>query len=187
MIDTSYAIGQLVTLALLAVALGMDAFSLGVGIGLRGIRAADMWRIGGGVTLFHFLMPLAGMAAGMHFRLVLHDLATTAAGVLLLFLGAHMIYNSLRGGNAWTIDHRTFWGMMLFALGVSIDSFSVGLSLGMFWPENIPLAASMFGLAGGVMNVAGLLAGRKLSQLVGDYGEALGGAILLGFGVLFLL
>jgi putative Mn2+ efflux pump MntP len=187
MIDSSYAIGQLVTLGLLAVALGMDAFSMGVGIGLRGIRTADIWRIGGCVTLFHFLMPLAGMTAGMRFRPVLDDLATTAAGVLLLFLGAHMIYNSFMGGKAWTIDHRTLWGMVLFALGVSVDSFSVGLSLGMFWPENIPLAASMFGFAGGMMNMAGLLAGRKLSLLVGDYGEALGGAILLGFGLLFLL
>ncbi|HEY8529441.1 MAG TPA: manganese efflux pump [Paenibacillaceae bacterium] len=187
MIDASGAVGHLAALALLAVALGMDAFSLGVGIGLRGVRAPEMWRLGLCVTFFHFLMPLCGMVAGRNFRLILDDLAHAAAGVLLLFLGAHMIYNSLRGGNAWSIDHRTFWGMILYALGVSIDSFSVGLSLGMFWPENIPLAAFMFGLAGGGMNMAGLLAGRRLSLLVGDYGEALGGAILLGFGLLFLL
>lgn len=30
--------GQLVTVAVMAVALGMDAFSLGVGIGMKGIR-----------------------------------------------------------------------------------------------------------------------------------------------------
>ena len=186
MIDASGAVGHLAALALLAAALGMDAFSLGVGIGLRGVRAAEMWRLGLCVTLFHFLMPLCGMIAGSNFRVVLDDLAHAAAGVLLLFLGAHMIYSSFRGGSSWSMDHRTFWGTMLFALVVSIDSFSVGLSLGMFWPENIPLAVSMFGLAGGGMNMAGLLAGRHLSQLVGDYGEAFGGAILLGFGLLFL-
>ncbi|OUN01036.1 MAG: hypothetical protein BAA02_14420 [Paenibacillaceae bacterium ZCTH02-B3] len=186
MIDASGAVGHLAALALLAVALGMDAFSLGVGIGLRGVRTAEMWRLGLCVTLFHFLMPLCGMVAGRNFRLILDDLAHAAAGVLLLLLGAHMIYHSLRGGESRSIDHRTFWGMMLFALGVSIDSFSVGLSLGMFWPENIPLAVTMFGLAGGGMNMAGLLAGRRLSQLAGEYGEAFGGAILLGFGLLFL-
>lgn len=30
--------GQLVTIAIMAIALGMDAFSLGVGIGMKGIR-----------------------------------------------------------------------------------------------------------------------------------------------------
>ena len=186
MIDASDAVGHFAALALLAVALGMDAFSLGVGIGLKGVRTAEMWRLGLCVTLFHFLMPLCGMVAGQNFRLILDDLAHAASGALLLFLGAHMIYNSLRGGGSWSLDHRTFWGMVLFALGVSIDSFSVGLSLGMFWPENIPLAVSLFGLAGGGMNMAGLLAGQRLSQLVGEYGEAFGGAILLGFGLLFL-
>lgn len=30
--------GQIVTVAIMAIALGMDAFSLGVGIGMKGIR-----------------------------------------------------------------------------------------------------------------------------------------------------
>lgn len=186
MLEASYAAGQLYTLLLLAVALGMDAFSLGVGIGLRGVRWTDVLRLGLVVTLFHFLMPMCGMIAGQYVRSLLDNVATTAAGALLLFLGAHMIYSAFRGGGGWTIDHRTVWGMLLFALGVSVDSFSVGLSLGMFWTDRLLLVMLLFGLAGGTMNVAGLLAGRGASRLAGEYGEALGGVILLGFGLLFL-
>lgn len=186
MLEASDATGQWYMLLPLAVALGMDAFSLGVGIGLRGVRLADVLRLGLVVTLFHFLMPMGGMIAGQYVRSLLEDVAKTAAGALLLFLGAHMIYSAFRGGGGWTIDHRSVWGMLLFALGVSIDSFSVGLSLGMCRTERLLLATLLFGLAGGTMNVAGLLAGRRAARLAGGYGEALGGVILFGFGLLFL-
>lgn len=36
------------------------------------------------------------------------------------------------------------------------------------------------------MSILGLLIGRHVSRGLGDYGEALGGAILLGFGLLFI-
>jgi putative Mn2+ efflux pump MntP len=36
------------------------------------------------------------------------------------------------------------------------------------------------------MSVLGLLLGRKVSRSLGGYGEALGGVILLAFGLLFL-
>ena len=37
--------GQLFTLLIIALALGMDAFSLGVGIGMRGIRLRDIIKL----------------------------------------------------------------------------------------------------------------------------------------------
>lgn len=83
------------------------------------------------------------------------------------------------------MDHRTFWGMLLISLSVSIDSFSVGVSLGMF-VNSIVLTVLAFGVCGGFMAIAGLLLGRRVSRGLGDYGEALGGAILLGFGLLFI-
>ena len=94
-----------------------------------------------------------------------------------------MIYSSLRGEAVSSMDHRSSAGMLIFALSVSIDSFSVGLSLGMFAVDML-LTVLLFGLAGGVMSVAGLLIGRRVSSSLGGYGEALGGVILLTFGLL---
>jgi putative Mn2+ efflux pump MntP len=37
------------------------------------------------------------------------------------------------------------------------------------------------------MSIMGLLLGRKASHWLGDYGEALGGVILLAIGVKFLM
>ncbi|WP_308636734.1 manganese efflux pump MntP [Paenibacillus silvisoli] len=177
--------GQLLTLMIIALALGMDAFSLGVGIGLKGIRLLDIMKLSVIIAIFHTVMPLMGIFTGNYVSTLLGGVATTAAGALLLLLGGHMIYSSLRGDAVESIDYRSSWGMLLFALGVSIDSFSVGISLGMFEADML-LTVLLFGIAGGVMSVLGLLLGRRVSASLGGYGEACGGIILFTFGLLFI-
>jgi putative Mn2+ efflux pump MntP len=97
-----------------------------------------------------------------------------------------MVYSSLRGEAVDSIDHRTVGGMLVFSFSVSIDSFSVGVSLGMF-SAHMLLTVLMFGFFGGLMSVLGLLLGRRASRSLGGYGEALGGVILFAFGLLFLV
>jgi putative Mn2+ efflux pump MntP len=178
--------GQLLTLLTIAFALGMDAFSLGLGIGLRGIRKLDVLKLGTATAAFHTLMPLLGMAAGRMVSGLLGGMATKAGGILLLLLGGHMVYSSLRGGDAPRLDHRSAFGLLLLAFGVSVDSFSAGVPLGMFAAD--PAAAVLLsGFFGGVMSVAGLLLGRRVGGRLGEYGETCGGAILFAFGVMFLL
>lgn len=178
--------GQFVTLFILAIALGMDAFSLGIGIGLKGIRLRDILKLSSIIALFHIIMPLAGMFTGQFVSGLLGDVATIVAGILLVLLGGHMIYSSLRGEAVQAFDYRSTWGTLLFALSVSIDSFSVGITLGMF-AADLVLTVLLFGLAGGFMSILGLLLGRRVSRNLGEYGEALGGAILLIFGILFII
>lgn len=52
--------GQLVTVAIMAVALGMDAFSLGVGIGMKGIRLLHVLQLS---LLIAFFMCLCRCSA----------------------------------------------------------------------------------------------------------------------------
>lgn len=179
--------GQLVTIAVMAIALGMDAFSLGVGIGMKGIRLLHVLQLSLLIAFFHVLMPLLGLFTGSYVGHLLGQVTTYAAGGLLVLLGGHMVFNSFRADReaARPMDHRTFWGMLLISLSVSVDSFSVGVSLGMF-VNSIVLTVLAFGACGGLMSITGLLLGRRVSRGLGDYGEALGGAILLAFGLLFI-
>ncbi|WP_405104863.1 manganese efflux pump [Paenibacillus sp. FSL K6-1217] len=181
--------GQIVTVAIMAVALGMDAFSLGVGIGMRGIRLLHVLQLSLLIAFFHVLMPLLGLFTGSYVGHLLGQVTTYAAGGLLVLLGGHMVFNSFRrddgGGSSRQMDHRTALGMLLISLSVSVDSFSVGVSLGMF-VNSIILTVLAFGACGGVMSITGLLLGRRVSRSLGEYGEALGGAILLAFGLLFI-
>ncbi|TJY41872.1 manganese efflux pump [Cohnella pontilimi] len=185
MFDMSASAGHFIAILLMAVALGMDAFSLGVGIGLKGVRLLDILKLSSVIALFHMLMPLAGMVTGHYVSELLGGVATSVAGGLLLLLGSHMLYSSLRGEHTDSIDHRSGLGIVVFSLSVSIDSFSVGVSLGMF-SDFLLFTVLMFGFFGGVMSVLGLLLGRRVSRSLGGYGEALGGVILLTFGLLFL-
>ena len=185
-VEATVQAGQFLTIMIMAIALGMDAFSLGVGIGLKGIRLRDVLRLSSVIALFHILMPLMGIFTGQYVSSLLGNVASTAAGILLILLGGHMICNALRGSSSGSVDYRSAWGMLLFALSVSVDSFSVGVSLGMF-AADIVLTVLMFGFFGGLMSILGLLLGRRVSRGLGEYGEACGGIILFAFGMMFLL
>jgi putative Mn2+ efflux pump MntP len=180
------AAGQLITILMMAVALGMDAFSLGIGIGLKGIRFLHILRISFVIALFHVIMPLTGMFMGQYVSSILGDVAKLAGGGLLLVLGVHMVYSSFSNHNINGINYRSTWGVLLFSLSVSIDSLSVGVSLGLF-ATDIILTVLMFGLFGGVMSILGLWIGRNAGKWAGQYGEALGGVILIAFGIRFLI
>lgn len=180
------AFGHIITITIMAVALGMDAFSLGIGIGLKGIRLLDILKISFVIGVFHIFMPLMGMFMGNYVSTLLGGVASMAGGALLILLGSHMIYSSVRGEAVQSFDHRTLWGLFVFALSVSIDSFSVGVSLGMF-SGDLLLTVLMFGMFGLAMSLAGLLLGRRVGHWAGEYGEAFGGVILFAFGIKFLL
>lgn len=178
-------LGQTMTILLIAVALGMDAFSLCVGIGMKGIRLLHVAKIGAAIAAFHVIMPLAGFFMGKYVSTLFGDVAVMIGGGLLILLGAHMIYSSVRGGNAPSFHTGSLFGLLTFAISVSVDSLSVGVSLGVFATDLIATVL-LFGGMGGLLSVLGLLLGRRVGQLIGESGEAIGGAILLLFGLLFL-
>jgi manganese efflux pump family protein len=178
--------GQWMTLILIAIALGMDAFSLGVGLGLRGIRRSRALMISGVIGMFHVLLPLFGMGLGRYVSTLVGNLAAIVGGGLLCFLGVNMLVQGFRGSAEGTmLHHNSFWGMMLFALSVSLDSLSAGLSLGLFH-SNVIGAALLSGVSGGTLGILGMAAGRRAGTWIGEYGEILGGVILLYLGVQFL-
>lgn len=115
MIEANAYAGQFLTILFMAVALGMDAFSLGIGIGMKGIRLLDILKLSFIIGLFHILMPLAGIFTGGYMSSILGDVTVVAAGGLLILLGGHMIYSSLRGDAVPSFNHRTLWGMLIFA------------------------------------------------------------------------
>lgn len=180
--------GQFLSLFIIAVALGMDAFSLGLSLGIRGLFFRQICIISLTIGMFHFLMPLLGIGIGQALSELIGTVAVYAGGVLLCVLGVNMTWSGLSGrGTAHLMFNETsFWSIILLAFSVSVDSLSAGLSLGLF-SANTVLAVSMLGMGGGVMAGVGLTVGKYAASWLGDYGELVGGAILLAFGLRFLL
>ncbi|CAM3603762.1 manganese efflux pump MntP family protein [Aeromicrobium ponti] len=177
-------IGEILTLALMAFALGMDAFSVGLGMGMYRLGLRQIFKIGITIGLFHVWMPLLGMIAGRFLSNTFGAIAGYVGGGLLLLLGVQMMWSSFREDEDSLITPVGL-GLLLFALSVSLDSFSVGLSLGIYGAKTL-LVLTLFGIGATALTWAGLLTGRKVKGWMGSYSEALGGAILLAFGVKLL-
>jgi len=178
--------GQLLAVAMLAVAVGFDAFSLGIGIGLKGIRYRHMLSLSSIIGLFHIMFPVIGIYAGKLMSGMFGMLANYIAGGVLVFLGINMIMNAFNKEEHSSVQRFTLLSMLAIAFSVSLDSFSVGLSLGML--TNHPfITVILFGIGGLLMSFSGLLLGKRVRHSVGEYGEAIGGVVLTVFGVYFIV
>jgi manganese efflux pump family protein len=173
-------IGEMVTLVIMAMALGMDAFSVGLGMGMYNLRLRQIFKIGLTIGLFHVWMPLVGMLAGKYLSAKFGTFASYIGGLLLIILGVQMIWSSLKKGEEKIMTPVGF-GLLVFALSVSLDSFSLGLTLGIYGAK-VVMVILCFGIMATLQTWIGLLLGRKVQGWIGPYSEALGGAILLAFG-----
>jgi manganese efflux pump family protein len=177
---------QTVTLLLVAVALGMDAMSLGFGVGMKGLRKREILKMSMTIGLFHVIMPLIGMVSGWLLHERIGDVTRIFGAVLLLFFGIQMMVQSSQHEEEKTTSHKTDGlGLVLFSMSVSIDALSVGFSLGLFEVNPI-LTVSLFGVVGALMAATGLSIGTKVHRILGGVGEIIGGLILVVFGVRFL-
>jgi manganese efflux pump family protein len=177
--------GELLTLILMAFALGMDAFSVGLGMGMFRLTKRHIFKIGVTIGIFHVWMPLLGMVAGRFLSEQFGAIAGYIGGGLLVLLGLQMIWSSFKEDEESLIT-PVGKGLFIFALSVSLDSFSVGLTLGIYGARTA-LVLICFGAAAMILTWAGLLVGRKMQGWIGTYSEALGGSILLAFGIKLLL
>ena len=172
------------TLIILAVALGTDAFSLCLGIGMTGVNRRQAITITITVLIFHVVMPLAGWYIGELAGALLGRVASLIGAALLIYLGLHMIWDSRGQGQKAGAKIISFnaWGLILLGACVSMDALSVGFTLGAQHVELLQTAATI-GLVAGIMTAAGLVCGRFMSSLVGERAQLFGGVVLIGIGV----
>jgi manganese efflux pump family protein len=177
-------LGEVVTLMLMAFALGMDAFSVGLGMGMFRLSLRQIAKIGIMIGIFHVWMPLVGMIAGRFLSEQFGAIASYLGGGLLILLGIQMVRSSFKEEEESLIA-PVGKGLLFFAFGVSLDSFSAGLTLGIYGAKTI-LVLICFGAVATVLTWLGLLLGRRVQGWLGQYSEALGGGILLAFGLKLL-
>lgn len=174
-----------------SIALGMDAFSFSLALGLLGIRNKMALRLALVVAIFHVFMPLLGLWVGQKLGTLFGDIAVGVGALILFWLGGKMLWGALQGGETKsTVPSLKGWGMYGLAGSVSLDALSVGFSLGTFVSKIIP-AILIIGLTAGIMTGGGVLLGRRMGTWLGNKAEALGGVILIliglkmGLGIIF--
>ena len=167
----------------MAVSLSMDAFSLALAYGLAGVSSKQKIIVPITVGIFHFFMPLFGMLLGNFILskfMINYDLLVF---VILIFIGIQMILDSFKEKKA---KKFSFLEIILFALAVSIDSFSVGITLTDI-NDNYLISAFIFALTSAFFTFVGLFFGDKIANLVGKVSTVIGGILLIIIGILYLL
>ena len=184
-----------------AIALGADAFSLSLAIGLSGVRKSMIIRLSFVVAVFHVVMPLVGMMLGQALGSMLGRYASAIGALVLIGLGARMLYKVYRPGlehfrfenarkglfqkNSATKKSLSGFGIYVLAFSVSLDALSVGFSLGTIRTD-LFITVMTIGAIAGLMTGRGLVLGRVMGPRLGDKAELLGGLALLLIGVKLL-
>jgi len=174
--------GQLITLAMMAIALGMDAFSIGLGLGMKRLPFSQIVMMSLLIGFFHVLMPLTGMMIGQYVSMMIQEIAVLLGGGMLCFLGAKML---LQKSEDPIISVQSVMQILMISTSVSLDSFSAGLTLGLFAADKW-LAISLFGGMGALMAAMGMSMGKVAGSWLGNAGETLGGIILILLGLKFI-
>lgn len=188
---------------LLGAGLAMDAFSVSI---VNALSEPDMKRtkrclVAGVYAFFQFAMPMIGW-------LCVHSITEkfTAfqkfipwiALILLLYIGAKMIVESLRGQSeeckacekkscqnceARKTSSLAFGLLLLQGIATSIDALSVGFATAQYNALMALVSSLIIALVTFAICMAGLLIGRAAGKRLSDRAQIFGGAILIFIGL----
>jgi manganese efflux pump family protein len=181
---------DLITIFLLAVGLGVDAFSVAIGIGAanNSVRSwHPVFRLSSSFGIFQFVMPLLGWLAGLTVAGIIADYDHWVAFALLAYVGSKMIWDALRKEERKEIyDQTKGLSLLMLSVATSIDALAVGFSFSLL-KTDILLPAVIIGVVCFLMTATGMLFGKVLAGIFGKKVGIFGGVVLLAIGVKILI
>lgn len=174
---------EIITVLVIAIALSMDTFSLSLGIGTCNLPRKKMILFSIIVGIMHFIMPLIGNFIGGKIVSIFTLNSNFLLGIILIYLALTMLFDLLKEEEK-KIDLKIA-NMLLFAFGVSIDSFSTGLGLQAI-TSNMIAAVMIFSITSFCFTYLGLLIGKYANKILGTYATIFGAILLICIGVLHL-
>ena len=171
---------EIITVFIIAVALSMDTFSLSLGLGTSNFKTNKIITFSLIVGLMHFIMPLIGVTIGNKLISIFTINANFLLGIILIYLGLTMLIELFKKEEK--INNFNLFNMFLFAIGVSIDSFSTGLGLSAI-TSNLLLSFCIFSIVSFSFTFMGLIIGKYANKLLGIYATIVGIIILIIIGL----
>lgn len=171
------------TLAL-AVALGCDAFAVGLALGALHHAPAQVFRLSFSFGFFQFAMPLIGWWLGGHVSTFAQEYAPWIAFGLLFIIGVNMIRSSLSPGKKRDKagDPTKGWSLMALSVATSIDALGVGISLGVMGRPVLG-PALIIGLVAAAMTLGAIKLASLVSPRFALRMELVGGLVLIAIGI----
>lgn len=180
---------SLVTIFLLAVGLGVDAFSVAIGIGASNNKKswAPVLRLSLAFGLFQFIMPLIGWLAGSTVVDKIQSFDHWIAFALLVLVGGKMIWEGFaKESDEGKTDQTRGWPLFLLSIATSIDALAVGFSFSLL-KTALLFPAAIIGVVCFMMTAVGMIFGKGLARIFGKKVEILGGLVLIAIGMKILI
>ncbi|WP_339671275.1 manganese efflux pump MntP family protein [Dasania marina] len=177
----------MVDVIILALALSMDAFAVAIGLGSKHQKKTTTLALMSALYFgfFQGLMPLLGYMGGKSVLGWVQTYASWIAFLLLLLIGAKMIYESFAEGIEEDIAIITHRVMLMLAIATSIDALAAGFSLTVL-AVNPFIACFIIGLVTFAFSWLGVFVGAKTGTYLESKAELLGGIVLILIGVKIL-
>jgi putative Mn2+ efflux pump MntP len=182
---------SLLALVLLALGLSVDAFAAAIG---RGVVAPERptvalaMRTGLVFGLVEMSAPIVGWLLGIAFAGYVEAIDHWIAFVLLVGVGGHTVWEAFDDDDEAEVAETKGSALLLVvtAVGTSIDSMVVGISLALL-EVDIRLAAPIIGVTTFTMASIGMYAGKAIGDRFGRRAEIVAGVglALLGCGILY--
>ena len=172
----------------IAVGLAMDAFSVSLagGAALKKDIAKTAVLTGLMFGFFQFAMPVIGWLVGAPISSIINPYGYwIVVALFFFFIGGKMIYDAVKGEEEG-VSLIGFKVLTLLAIATSIDALAVGISYGLIG-EAIIIPSIIIGVVAFAFSFAGVLAGHKLSDVLGSKMEIFGGIVLVLIGLKFLV
>ena len=165
---------------LIAVALGCDAFAVGLGVGTRCCAPRQVFRLSFHFGLFQFLMPIIGWICGHNILQWTQTWGAWIAFVLLAFIGGKMVYEGFQspGEDTECADPTKGFSLIMLSVATSIDALGVGFGLGVLG-QSLFWVAVWIGITAGGMTWIAMKVGNRLSEKFAHRMEILEGIIML--------
>ena len=169
------------TLIVIAISLSMDTFSLSMIYGTIGLERKKIYLLSIIVGIFHFFMPLFGNLIGGFLLSKLPITPNIVVGIIFILIAIQMFSQKEE-----IVDLKNFFMLLLFALTVSIDSFSVGIGISLITNRGY-VAYLIFLIISTIFTFLGLRFGKYLNSKFGTKATKAGALMLIILGMIYIL
>ena len=174
---------EIITLFSIGIALSMDTFSLSLGVGTFNISDKKALALAFIVGVMHFTMPFIGVLLGQSLINIFKLDSNFLLGLILIAISFEMLFDIFKKEEK--SYNLSLAGMFLFAIGVSLDSFSTGLGLNAI-TDKIYMAMSIFSVCSFCFTYLGLTLGKYTNRLLGVYSSLIGAIFLIIIGIIYI-
>ena len=136
------------------------------------------------VGIFHFFMPLLGYQIGELILKLIKINPDILVGIIFIVLSLQMLISLKKEEKIKVLTNVV--SIIFFAFTVSIDSFSIGIGLGIT-DTNMLIPCIMFSTVSAIFTYIGVNLGTKLVNKFGNITTLIGSITLLLLGISYLI